>query len=113
MKVNFCEKHGNQSHLHVVSPAPAPDLAGDVSRSGGGDEVVVLAGLELQTRRRRRERPEGDGEQPLGHRARRAVVSDPVANRHLRREIRVADPARLVVVTVDVVDYVPGICTKF
>ena len=34
--------------LHVVRLAPASDLSADVVWSGSGDEVVVLAGLELQ-----------------------------------------------------------------
>lgn len=56
-----------ENHLHVVGPTAAPDLAGNVARSGGGDEVVVLASLELQSRRRWRECPESQCEESLVH----------------------------------------------
>ena len=51
-----------EDHLHVVGGAEAPDPPVEIPPGGGGDEVVVLTGSELQTSRRGTEVPEGDGE---------------------------------------------------
>lgn len=47
-----------EDDLHVVAGARASDTTVKVSTAGGGDEVVVLAGPELQASRGRTERSE-------------------------------------------------------
>ena len=59
-----------EDDLHVVGGAEAPGEAHHVLRAGGGDEVVVLAGLELQGVRHWGERSEGQGEDPEDERGR-------------------------------------------
>ena len=46
--------------MHTVSALPGPEI----SRTGGGDEVVALPALELHRIRLRREGPERDCEEP-------------------------------------------------
>ena len=85
--------------------APASDFSADVVWSGSGDEIVVLASLELQASRWGRESPEGDGEESFG------VFPITVTQRHLGG-LGVAHPAALVVFFIHIVDYVPEAKTK-
>ena len=52
----------SELHLHVVGGAEAPDPPVEIPPGGGGDEVVVLARLELHPSWCGGEGPEGDGE---------------------------------------------------
>ena len=98
----FLIAFSRNNHLHVVCLTPAADFPRDVVRPRGGDEVVVFARLELQPSGGRGEGAEGDGEETFGR-----VGGATVAHRHLGG-VGVTDPARLVVLFVHVVYYVPG-----
>ena len=52
-------------YLHVVVGAVPSLSCTEIARTGGGDEVVTLPSLKLNSFRRRREGSEGDGEEPL------------------------------------------------
>lgn len=52
----------SENHFHILSLAPTSNPPLHISVTGGGDEVVTLTRLELHLLRRRRKRPECDGE---------------------------------------------------
>ena len=95
------EHHGRlplrhlEYHLHVVSGAEPACSPVEIFPGGGGDEIVILTGSELQPPRGGAEVPEGDGEvlELLGF----------VADGHNLGSL-ITDPAGLELVLTDAVD---------
>ena len=57
--------HHFENNLHVVAGAVPPHHPVDVPRAGRGDEVVILAWMELHGVGEGREGSEGEGEDPV------------------------------------------------
>ena len=57
--------HHLEDNLHVVASAVSPHHPVDVPRAGRGDEVIILAWVELHGVGEGREGPEGEGEDPV------------------------------------------------
>lgn len=87
-----------EDDLHVVGGAAAANAAVQVVLGRGADEVVIVAGRELEAAGLRRERSEGDGvvEQLVG------LITDGDDS-----GCRIGDTTRVVLLLGDIVDDVP------